>query len=173
MAGFVIEEFASFLRNIKLFAILLSRNHRSAFAIAEFDAFLRSMHESSFKFTWKKPSLYSNDDNGSSDNSYCQKLHLYLISVLFSSANLFSFLYTACSYVIVINIVTYQRAKGERPWGEHKTGEKWEESKREGGQGREERNRSANILATPLVHERGSNSAIWLVSSPSIQNIRA
>ena len=53
------------------------------------------------------------------------------------------------------NILTYQRAKGERAWGEHKTGEKWEESKREGGRDREERNRSANILTTPFVHERG------------------
>ena len=58
------------------------------------------------------------------------------------------------------NILAYQRAKGERAWGERKTGEKWEESKREGGGGREERNRSANILATPFVHERGSNIAI-------------
>ena len=28
------------------------------------------------------------------------------------------------------NILAYQRAKGERAWGERKTGEKWEESKR-------------------------------------------
>ena len=37
------------------------------------------------------------------------------------------------------NILAYQRAKGERAWDERKTGEKWEESKREGGGGREEK----------------------------------
>ena len=60
----------------------------------------------------------------------------------------------------------------ESAWGEQKIREKWGQGEREGGGGEEERNRLQlipNILPNSVRPPTGSNSAISLVSSPSIE----
>ena len=62
--------------------------------------------------------------------------------------------------------------KRESAWGEQKIREKWGWGEREGGGGGEERNRLQlipNILPNSVRPRTGSNSAISLVSSPSIK----